>query len=308
MISILLFGALCVFGAGQPDTQWAYKTVNGKELKMDVFLPDGYDAGTQFPVFVVFHGGSWREGDPSMHYPDCEYWRGRGMIAVSVDYRLKDRDNVEVPLECVKDAKSAIRFLRVNAKELKAAPEKIVAAGGSAGGQMAAAVAMIPDASDDCFDLVISCVPNAVILYNPYFKCSADLSPPNFMKAGLPPFITFLGDEDPAIKVEDLNAFHEALKAAGNGSEYYVGKGGNHGFCNGRNRWNPFFYWSLELEDAFLVKHGMLTGESKVLRPDGVKQAVAAKISESAAPVVKKSDMFLRLDKNQSGVITPDEM
>ncbi|MDF7823557.1 alpha/beta hydrolase [Pontiellaceae bacterium B12227] len=267
----LLVSLPSVFGAENPDAQWTYKTVGEKDLKMDVFLPEGYESSKgKFPIIVIFHGGSWRAGTPDMHYPDCVYWSKRGMIAVSVDYRLKDRDNVEVPLECVKDAKSAVRFLRKNAEKLKVDPEKLVVAGGSAGGQMAAAVAMIDGANDDCYDLAISCVPNAVILYNPYFKCQADLSPPNFVKAGLPPFITFLGSKDPAIKVEDLDAFYNALKAAGNDSEYYVGQGGKHGFCNGRNIWNPFFYWSLELEDEFLVNHGILTGSHQVVRPNEV--------------------------------------
>jgi dienelactone hydrolase len=86
----------------------------------------------------------------------------------------------------------------------------------------------------------------------------------------LPPCITFLGDQDPAISVDSLKAFHESLTKAGNVSEFYVGKGGKHGFCNGRNKRNPFFYWSLELQDQFLVKNGVLSGTSKVQVPDGV--------------------------------------
>ena len=77
-------------------------------------------------------------------------------------------------------------------------------------------------------------------------------------------------DQDPAITVESLLSFHEALKAAGNASEFYVGKGGKHGLCNGRNPQNRFFYWSLELEDRFLVNYGLLGGTSKVTRPKGV--------------------------------------
>jgi acetyl esterase/lipase len=264
---------LSAFGVAVPATQWTYKTVDGKELKMDVFLPENYQAEEQFPVFMFLHGGSWREGTPSMQYPDCDYMSKRGMIAVAVDYRLKDRDNVEVPLECVKDAKFAIRFLRQNAKELKVDAGRIVAAGDSAGGQLAAALAMItdPKTNDEGYDLSISCRPDALILHNPYFKCQAELSPPNFVTNGLPPVIMFLGDQDQAISVESLLAFHEALKGAGNASEFYVGKGGKHGFCNGRNPKNPFFYWSLELQDQFLVKHGILSGESRVKIPDGVK-------------------------------------
>ncbi len=239
---------------------------------MSVFLPDDYAAAKTFPAFVVFHGGSWNAGEASWHYPDCAYWSERGMIAVSVDYRLKDRDGVEVPLECVKDAKSAIRYLRVNARELKVDPEKVVVAGGSAGGQLASAMATItgPETNDDAYDLSISCKPDAVILYNPYFKCAPELSPPNHIVKGLPPFITFLGDEDRAITVESLESFHKALKEAGTASELYIGKGGKHGFCNGRHKDNPFFYWSLELEDRFLVEHGILSGASMVRIPEGV--------------------------------------
>lgn len=259
---------------GQPDTMWTYKEIDGKELQLSVFLPEGYAESTErFPTFVVYHGGSWAVGEANWHYPDCEYWASRGMIAVSVDYRLSKRDGVKVPLECVKDAKSAVRFLRKHAGHLKVDSDKMVIAGGSAGGQLAAAMATLtsPETNDDCYDLSISCEPNAVILYNPYFKCEASLSPPNFVRADLPPFITFLGSEDPAITVDSIVKFHEDLKAQGGASEFYVGKGGKHGLCNGRNPNNPFFYWSLELEDQFLVKHGLLSGESLVQRPQGVK-------------------------------------
>jgi len=280
VLCALLTGSVCAINTQPlaPDTMWTYKEVGGKALQLSVFLPERYENSTEtFPIFVVYHGGSWAVGEPNWHYPDCEYWAQRGMIAVSVDYRLSKRDGVKVPLECVKDAKSAVRFLRKNAVRLKVDPDKMVIAGGSAGGQLAAAMATLssPETNDDCYDFSISCVPNAVILYNPYFKCEASLSPPNFLRAGLPPFITFLGSEDPAITVESIVEFHEALKSHGGASEFYVGKGGKHGLCNGRNPRNPYFYWSLELEDQFLVKHGIIEGPSLVEVPAGVRRLVA---------------------------------
>jgi len=280
LMTCLVLGSFTLTGSEksdfnlEPDTMWTYKQIDGKDLQMSVFLPADYYKNGPFPTIVFFHGGSWNAGEASWHYPDCAYWSKRGMIAVSVDYRLKDRDGVAVPLECVKDAKSSILFLRKNAKKLRVDFNKLVVAGGSAGGQLAAALATIksPETNDNSYDGSISCIPDAVVLYNPYFTCTPELSPPNYITEGLPPFITFLGEEDPAITVEEMRAFHNAIKQAGNTSELYIGKGGKHGFCNGRNNINPFFYWSLELADQFLVNHGILAGESKVVRPVGVKQ------------------------------------
>ena len=194
------------------------------------------------------------------------------MIAVSVDYRLKTRDKVEVPLECVKDAKSVIRYLRTNAAELKIAPNKIVAAVGSAGGQLAASTAMItyPGSNDTRFDLAVSAKPNAVILYNPWFRCAAELSPKENVTEKLPPFITFAGGMDTAIPIPQMQSFHNEMKSKGNRSLLYVGNEGKHGFCNGRNPRNRFFYWSLELADQFLVEKRILSGDATIKRPQGV--------------------------------------
>ena len=272
-LSLMQFVLVGSAAAVTPDTQWTYKTIDGQALKMDVFLPVGHASEERrFPAILFFHGGSWSGGKVSWHHPDCAYWSKRGMIAVSVDYRLKKRDQVEVPLECVKDAKSAVRFLRKNADKLKVDVDKMVVAGGSAGGQMAAAVAMIDEVNDANDDLAISGKPNAAVLYNPYFKCEESLRPPNFVAEGLPPMISFLGSKDPSVSVESLKDFHEDLLKSGNNSELYIGKGGRHGFCIGTKAQNRFFYWSLELVDTFLVKHGILTGHNLVTRPEGVER------------------------------------
>ncbi|MEO0415468.1 MAG: carboxylesterase family protein, partial [Verrucomicrobiota bacterium] len=65
--------------ARKPDTFWTYHQIGDRELKLSVFFPDDYEtASTKFPVMVWFHGGSWNAGEPSWHYPDCEYWSKRG--------------------------------------------------------------------------------------------------------------------------------------------------------------------------------------------------------------------------------------
>ena len=289
--------SLCVFAAPPaPDTEWVYKTVDGKDLKLSVFLPKGYETGKNFPVYMAFHGGSWKEGSPAMQFPDCAYWARHGMVGVSAEYRLRDRDRVKVPLECVKDAKSAIRFLRANAARLKIDTARVVVAGDSAGGQLAAATAMIhaPATNDAQDDLSISCRPDALILFNPWFKCEPELSPPAHVASGQPPVMTFLGDND-VIPLEKIRDFHDSLLNAGGDSMLLVGHGGTHGFCNGRNPANPFFYWSLDHVGRFLAGHGILPVAPRVEVPQGVKVLEAGDYtvhsrSSSPAGIDKKPD------------------
>jgi hypothetical protein len=84
---------------------------------------------------------------------------------------------------------------------------------------------------------------------------------------GSPPFITFAGGADTALPMAEMIEFHELLKEKEIVSELYIGNQGKHGFCNGRNPYNPFFYWSVDLIDRFLVKHGILDGSSTVSMP-----------------------------------------
>ncbi len=256
----------------QPDDTWSYKHASGRDLGMFVFFPEGYASRKgPFPVFVAAHGGSWNAGTPAVHYPDCAYWASRGMVAVSVEYRLRDRDKVQVPLECIKDVKSSIRFLRKNADRLKIDPDRIVVGGDSVGGQLAAATAMVnaEGADDEADDLSISCVPNAVMCYNPWFKCPAPLSPPGLVRPGLPPMIIFHGDQDPT-PVDEIVEFRNDMLADGNVVELHVGIGGKHGFCNGRNPRNAYFYEAAKLADRFLVTRGILAGSHAVKAPVGL--------------------------------------
>ena len=70
------------------------------------------------------------------------------MVAISAEYRVKSR-NETTPFECVKDGKSALRWVRKNASKLGVDPQRIGAGGGSAGGHVAAAVATVPGLNDE---------------------------------------------------------------------------------------------------------------------------------------------------------------
>ena len=85
---------------------------------------------------------------------------------MTADYRVSSRHGTQV-VHCVADGKSAVRWIRANAKRLGVDAERIAAGGGSAGGHVAACTGVISglDAPDE--DTSLSSVPNAMALFNP---------------------------------------------------------------------------------------------------------------------------------------------
>ena len=75
---------------------------------------------------------------------------------------------------CCADAKSALRYVRAHATELGIDPQRIAAAGGSAGGHLAAFTALVDGLDDPQDDLAVSCKPNALVLFNPVFNNGPD--------------------------------------------------------------------------------------------------------------------------------------
>jgi len=112
-----------------PDKEVVYKTIGDVELKISVFSPSDHSPDDKRPAIVFFFGGGWESGSPSQFHPHCEYLASRGMVAMSADYRVFSRQHTS-PRECVKDGKSAVRWIRQHAAELGVDPDKVVAGGG----------------------------------------------------------------------------------------------------------------------------------------------------------------------------------
>ena len=172
-----------------------YKTVGDVKLNAYVFKPAGWKATDKRPAIVFFFGGGWTNGSPASFEHHCRYFAGRGMVAVAADYRVKSRHGVS-PVECVADAKSAVRWLRANAATLGVDPDRIAAGGGSAGGHIAACAGVIKGFDEPGEDAAVSSRPDALVLFNPALDTStdrfkerfgervADLSPVAHVRAG----------------------------------------------------------------------------------------------------------------------------
>jgi acetyl esterase/lipase len=224
-----------------------YKQIADTKLYMEIYNPESMDVEKKYPTIVFYFGGGWNSGSISQFETHAKYFSQRGMICVLVDYRVKERQQT-TPFESLKDAKSSIRFLREQADKFHIDTSKIIAAGGSAGGHLAAATALIDDYNESSDNLSISCIPNALVLFNPVIdngpggygynkigEAYKNFSPLHNIRAGMPPAIIFLGTNDQLIPVETAKYFQKAMEKVKSQCVLKLYEGQGHGFFNYKN-------------------------------------------------------------------------
>lgn len=249
---------------------YVYKTINEYSLEAHVFKPKEGPTTARSAIAFFFSSG-WDTGLISQFAPHCMYFSHRGMVAVLFDYRVFNR-HLSTPLDAVADARSAIRWLRLNADQLGIDPDRIVAAGGSAGGQLAAATAMLKAFDDPADDTSVSCVPNALVLYNPILdttrkKFEAEkfpskalakaASPMRHMARKLPPMLIIHGTGDRVVPFESSKKFVRKMRWRGNDCRIGKFDGCGHGFFN-FNVDARLYELTTNAADAFLVEKGLL--------------------------------------------------
>ena len=267
-IFILFLTFIIGFSLANAQQKILYKQIDDTKLYMEIYNPELMDSAKKYPVIVFYFGGGWSSGSTSQFEPHAKYFTQRGMVCVLVDYRVKDRQQT-TPFESLKDAKSSIRFLRENANKFHIDTSKIVAAGGSAGGHLAAATALIVDYNESSDNQSISCIPNALVLYNPVIdngpggygynkigEAYKNFSPLHNIREGMPPAIIFLGTNDQIIPVETAKYFQKAMENVKSQCVLKLYEGQGHGFFNYKNLEN---YKKTVFEtDAFLQSIGYL--------------------------------------------------
>ncbi len=70
----------------KPDRLIPYKSVDGVELKLHAFEPEGLKASDHRPAIVFFFGGGWTGGDAKQFYQQARALSDLGMVAFSADY------------------------------------------------------------------------------------------------------------------------------------------------------------------------------------------------------------------------------
>ncbi len=109
------------------------------DVPIRIYMPkDRRQAG---PGFVNFHGGGFIMGDLEIEHPRCLIMAAEGgAVAVGVDYRLAPEHPFPAGVE---DCYAALQWVAANAAALKIDPTRITIGGGSAGGNLTAAVALM---------------------------------------------------------------------------------------------------------------------------------------------------------------------
>lgn len=239
-----------------------------EQLRLYLVRPKQWQPRDRRPAIVFIHGGGWSNGNPDQWFPQCRYFALRGLVAASVQYRLRTK-SVDVD-GCLADCKSAIRYLRRHASELGIDPQRIAVVGESAGGHLAAAVGTIDAFNHPEDDLSYSALPDALVLLNPITDLSTKwggslggkampLSPLHHISAKTPPTLLIHGDSDQCVNIEHSRAFCKRMTELDRPSKLIVLEGADHAFAVFKYGPDRFVRQTILEIDNFLVTRDWLT-------------------------------------------------
>ncbi len=233
-----------------------------KQHRLWIFNPLDVQGDELRPCVFFIHGGGWG-GQPEMLAAQAVYLQRRGINAVSIHFRPPLGDLT--PADTLRDVRRAYRWIIQHGGEYNIDVDKLVVAGGSAGGHLSLALSTLglPD------DPVVEHPPQGFILFNPVIdlvdgwsggrkRCEAQgidpesFSPAHHVRPGLPPVLVLSGEEDKLVPPELVRAFQGRMKAAGNRCRFVEYPGAGHGFFNYGREQNRYFQWTMWEAERFL--------------------------------------------------------
>lgn len=269
---------------GPTTREFSFKHVPGRELKILIDYPSDWQASDHRPAIIFWHGGGFMHGNVDEFFPQAQYFASRGMVVARAEYRLRDLDCC-LPVASVEDGISAVRFLKQRTAEFGINAERIVAAGGSAGGCIAAAITTMDYIEfaqrgwigrDE--EMNLSPRPCAMLLFNPYvdfFDSYNDrqhweecvlvgqdpraaepllhmISATEHLRPGVAPSLTMMGTRDPFFP-QQLRWITRCADLHTDACGF-IYRGQVHGWFNA----SPHLEYTTENADRFLVEHGLL--------------------------------------------------
>ena len=243
-----------------PDEYRVYKPVGAQDLGCYLYEPRSHR--TMHPAVILYHGGGWSRGSPWTLFPYARLFAQAGYLVLVPEYRVHERHGTGV-FDALADAGSAYQWLVSHAEELHVDTRRIVLAGDSAGGQLAATLALQPEYRGSLI------APVALVLLNPVTDTSEparrrkgdyqslfagrgiEISPRHLLRAESPPVVVFHGDDDRLVDVEQSARFCRRAELGGTRCDLHRFPGARHGFF--KYPWN----W-LAIADSALAFLGEL--------------------------------------------------
>ncbi len=242
-----------------------YSIANNTDLKLDLYLPR--NRSVPLATLMLFHGGGWVDGQKERNVMQLLPYLSMGWAVINVEYRLARNSLAPAAVE---DCRCALRWVTYHAKDYNLDTSKIVLTGGSAGGHLALITGMLP--AQSAFDRQcptdsstrwregtepqskVAAIVNwygitdvAELLDGENAKHYAmewlgslsnraelarQVSPINYVRAGLPPIITIHGDGDDIAPYSQAVRLHAALDKAGVANQLVTIRGAKHGGFN----------------------------------------------------------------------------
>jgi acetyl esterase/lipase len=217
-----------------------YGSVNGSELRLDVYQPSGPRTEVH-PGVLLIHGGGWTSLDKGTMSRMGQFLARSGFVAFSVNYRLLQGKENRWPAQ-LDDAQRAVRWVRANAAKYGVNPERIGAFGHSAGAQLAALLGMeeTRDNSDSALAKYSSRVQAVVDVsgptdfttekdpdglaflanllgtgYSDHPEVWREASPVFHVSKGDAPFLIMHGTQDQNVPIAQAQELFEKLQSAG---------------------------------------------------------------------------------------------
>ncbi len=114
---------------------------DGYRIALRAYLPAGENRAAAQPAMLFAHGGGWCLGSLALYDRPCQALaNATGRVILSVDYRLAPESPFPQPLE---DVYRALCWVAQQAPQLGIDAQRLAVGGDSAGGNLAAAVALL---------------------------------------------------------------------------------------------------------------------------------------------------------------------
>ncbi len=269
------FAPYWIEGAPVPhETLERHVPGEARPIRVRIYRPT---AATSAPVLLWIHGGGWVFGSIEETEPAARHLAAEtGAVVVSTSYRLAPEHPFPAGLH---DCETVLRWIKTHASEFSGDASRVAIGGASAGGNLAAAVALrAPQNTIRAQLLFYGVLGNSfetdsytrfgpgqfglsrqrmIDFFDQYVSGSVDrndaaITPMNGKLAGMPPVWICAAEWD--VLRDDSVQFHDRLKQQRSGDVLVMAKGLTHGFVN-KARHLPAAKDMIDSAAAFFKQH-----------------------------------------------------